>query len=185
MAWYKKGHIPWAKGRKFTEEHRKKMSIAQSGKNNAMYGMNGKLNPMWGRKHSEETKQKIAEKSKGRWLGKRHKESSKIKASISHKKLVILGIHPSWKGGKTSETMRIRTSKEYRDWRIAIFTRDNYICQKCGAKSGNGKKIFLNADHIKPFSKYPNLRFDINNGKTLCLDCHKQTDTFGRKALYA
>ena len=179
---YQKGHIPWTKGRKFTEEHRKKISIGNSGENNAMYGKSGELNPMWGRKHSEETKSKIAATSKGRWSGKTHKETSKIKASLTHKRMVELGIHPSWKGGKTSEIMLLRTSKPYRDWRKAVFTRDNYTCRECGARNGNGEAVYLNADHIKPFALYPELRFDLSNGRTLCLRCHKQTSTFGFKS---
>ena len=39
----------------------------------------------------------------------------------------------------------------------------------------------LNADHIKPFSLFPELRFDLNNGRTLCVECHKKTDTYCEK----
>lgn len=80
---------------------------------------------------------------------------------------------------------RIRYSKKMSLWRIGVFTRDNYTCQKCGARNGNGKTIILHADHIKPFALFPELRFDLSNGRTLCVPCHQNTDTFGRKPIYA
>lgn len=78
---------------------------------------------------------------------------------------------------------RIRYSKKMDDWRKAVFERDNYTCQHCGARNGQGHKIILNADHIKPFSLFPESRFDLDNGQTLCVPCHKATPTYGRKAL--
>jgi hypothetical protein len=81
-----------------------------------------------------------------------------------------------WEGGKTKERHKIHNSMEYRDWRRAVFERDNYTCQGCGVR---GK--YLEADHIKPFSRYPELRFDVKNGRTLCKPCHRKTDTFGSK----
>ena len=63
---------------------------------------------------------------------------------------------------------RDRNSPEYREWRDAVFKRDMYACQRCG-KIG----VRLNAHHIKPWAKYEELRFDVNNGLTLCEGCHK------------
>lgn len=79
-----------------------------------------------------------------------------------------------WKGGVTPIYKKIRKSPEYIAWRTSVFERDNYTCIWCGQ---NGKE--LNADHIKSFAHYPELRFDISNGRTLCVTCHKKTDTYG------
>ena len=65
------------------------------------------------------------------------------------------------------ETARKRNNYKYRDWRKNILKRDSYKCTKCGCN------IKLNVHHIKEFSKYPKLRFDLNNGITLCNECHK------------
>lgn len=84
----------------------------------------------------------------------------------------------NWRGGITKESFLIRTSPLYKEWRTCVFERDNYTCVWCGVYGGK-----LNADHIKPFSAYPELRFDLNNGRTLCIDCHKKTPTYGINAL--
>lgn len=80
-----------------------------------------------------------------------------------------------WKGGVTPEHERIRKSKIYKDWRISVFKRDNFKCQNCGY---TGNK--LEAHHVKPFALYPELRFDIDNGKTLCKECHDLEETINQ-----
>lgn len=87
--------------------------------------------------------------------------------------------------GKTPESKKIRTSKEYKLWRTSVFERDNYTCLDCGIKNheGLGHRVELNADHIKSFAHFPELRFDINNGRTLCRECHTKTDNFGSKGI--
>lgn len=63
-----------------------------------------------------------------------------------------------------------RNSRPYIEWRVAVFERDKYTCQKCGSIGG-----YLHAHHIKEWEYYPELRYDIDNGITLCRrPCHKQ-----------
>jgi len=63
---------------------------------------------------------------------------------------------------------------EYKRWRLAVFKRDGNKCVECGSSHD------LEADHIKPKSKFPELVFDVDNGRTLCYECHKKTRTYGR-----
>jgi len=60
---------------------------------------------------------------------------------------------------------------------MGSFERDNFQCVFGGKEHSND----LRADHIKPFALYPELRFEIDNGRTLCESCHRKTDTFGSK----
>ena len=84
--------------------------------------------------------------------------------------------HWQWKGGKTKKRPHYNNCK-YRNWRRAVFKRDKYTCQDCGIKTykGLGKTIRLEAHHKKSWKKYPNFRFNIDNGITLCVKCHRLT----------
>ncbi len=77
--------------------------------------------------------------------------------------------HPRWQGGKTPLNQRERNKIEYSEWRLMIFGRDNFTCQHCGKRGS-----YLNAHHIKSFTSHSELRLDIDNGITLCLECHKK-----------
>lgn len=81
---------------------------------------------------------------------------------------------PSWKGGKTPEKIILRMSRRYKEWREVVYRRDNYTCQMCGKRGCR-----LVADHIKSFAHFPELRFDLTNGRTLCVGCHKKTGNYG------
>lgn len=89
--------------------------------------------------------------------------------------------HHNWKGGITTENAKTRSSRRYAKWRTTVFERDDYTCIDCCARNGNGVAIYLEAHHIKSFAEYPDLRFDIDNGITLCRGCHKKTETYARR----
>ena len=66
------------------------------------------------------------------------------------------------------ENYEKRVSPEYKRWKKAVLERDGYKCQHCGEEND------LHVHHIKSFSKYPELRYEVSNGITLCKKCHKK-----------
>ena len=130
----------------------------------------------WGKKVSKTLKRLYKEgKLKKPMLGKKHKEES-IKLMKKNRTGKCKGKDsPHWKGGISTENEIIRGSTKYKEWRKKVFKRDNYTCQNsncefCHNKRG-GNKI---AHHIKSFSKYTKLRFDIDNGISLCEKFHEK-----------
>lgn len=145
-------------GRNKSPETKKKIGDAQRGK-----------------PKSEQFRRKLSEHMKGKpsfWKGKKHSTEFSALMSAVHGG----ANHHNWKGGISSEHSKIRASGEYARWRKAVLARDNYTCKLCGVRGGH-----LNADHIKPFAAYPDLRFCLENGRTLCVPCHKTTETYGGK----
>lgn len=132
-------------------------------------------------------------------LGKRNSPATEFKKGLIPWNFGKQNPHSSgknnsnWKGGVTKLQEKIRKSFKYRQWRSDVFQRDHYTCQDCSAKNGvgNGETI-LNADHIKPFAlilqeslidtfekaMICEQLWNINNGRTLCIDCHKKTPTY-------
>lgn len=55
----------------------------------------------------------------------------------------------------------------HKAWAVAVISRDNATCQRCGVSG-----VELHAHHIKPYQDFPELRWDISNGLTLCYRCH-------------
>lgn len=145
-----------------SEEHKKKIGDAQRGISKPL--------------HTEEWKK---ENSK-RMIGNKHAKGTKH--TLEWRKLMSQKLKGDkcylWRGGINKINDTIRKSLEYKLWREAVFERDNYTCVWCGARSKTGVQVTLNADHIKQFAYYPELRFAIDNGRTLCVPCHKTTDTY-------
>jgi hypothetical protein len=151
-----KGKAPWSKGKHLSAEQKNNISKGQMNISKESY---------------ERRKESC------RLLGKRPRTKKHLdNLSKSHIGKRMGAEHPNWKGGITPTVWKIRNSRDYRLWRTAVFERDNYTCVWCG-KHG----VYLEADHIKPFCDYPELRFAIDNGRTLCKECHKKTDNYGSK----
>jgi len=132
-----------------------------------------------GLKKTAEHKKKIGLAHKGRkapWVSERNRKHSGPKSY-------------SWKGGISLMGERIRQTEEYQKWRKGIFKRDDYACQKCGAVG------YIQAHHIMRFAKLlkkynictikeaKNCKglWNIDNGITLCLRCHKKTKNYSGK----
>jgi len=164
-------------GRHMSEETRKKLSDANTGKKRVVsietrkrlseallsYYANGGVvrNGRLGKKASKETPQKLSDSHRGKKVPSRQKENCHF-----------------WKGGITEINRKIRASLDYRVWRTYVFKRDNFVCILCECPNEEN----LEAHHINNFGDYPELRFIVDNGVTLCKNCHKLFhNKFGKK----
>jgi hypothetical protein len=78
--------------------------------------------------------------------------------------------NPNWNPLKTDEERLIeRNFPEYREWAKLIKARDKYICQCCGIYGGR-----LIAHHLDGYGWCKEKRTDINNGITMCRECHTE-----------
>ncbi len=102
-----------------------------------------------------------------------HTEESKKKISVAGRAKGIRGSAVwNWKGGISKGYKTGYYSSQYKDWRNAVFARANFRCERCSAAG------YLTAHHIKSFAKYPELRFDLDNGQCLCEPCHAAVDNY-------
>lgn len=137
-----------------------------------------------GRKLSEDHKEKIKLAMIGNKYGRYLKGKKKPPRTEEHKKHMSENHadfrgskHPCWKGGISKIDNIIRNSPQYILWRKKVFIRDSFTCTICGKSGGK-----INAHHIKSFKTYPELRFEVSNGITMCIKCHyigrKETPIF-------
>lgn len=74
----------------------------------------------------------------------------------------------NWKGAQIPDEVRQRRSYDTKIWREACLKRDDFKCTLCGSAEK------LHVHHILEFADYPERRWDINNGKTVCVFCHEK-----------
>lgn len=139
---FKKGITPWNKGKTgiYSKQTLQKMGFVSKG-----------------RKLTEEHKKKIG-------LGNKGKKGFGLKGEMS----------PRWKGG-ISHINKLERTKFRQTIQKQVFERDDYTCQLCGQRNGD-----LQVDHIQSWSEYIELRFSMDNCRTLCMNCHYRI-TFHRE----
>jgi hypothetical protein len=172
---YKKGDKPWNTGLKkpFTEEEIKAkpwLFTSEKSKGNTNGFKKGEVGYWTGKKRPEMVgntngfkvgnKVNLGRKYSTRW--------NKGKTAETDSRILTGENHPNWNDGITPINNKIRTSANGVMWRKAVLVRDNFTCQKYGVRGG-----VLCAHHINNFAEFPELRFAIDNGITLCEKAHK------------
>ena len=144
------------KGQHRTDECKLKLSKSKIGENN----------PMFGKKHTQEWKDNLSFKLKGQKRTPEQRQRMKIAQTkfFDNK-------------GRNPQIRSKHEGAEYVNWRTKVFQRDNWTCQTCQMRG-----VFLQAHHIKSWRRFPELRYDINNGITLCKNpCHLLANKEQRK----
>ena len=137
-------------------------------------------------KHSDASKKKMSDSKKGipawnkgkpaPWAKGNKYSAGKIPWNKGLKGFRSGPQNNNWRGGVTSLHEKIRKSPEYKEWRDGVLKRDKWRCVKCGVVQS--RKVKIIADHIKPFTLFPALRFVVENGRTFCKPCD---DKYGFK----
>ena len=160
------------KGYKHTPEAIEKNRQAHLGKIPWNKGLKGVMKA-WnkGISQSEETKEKIRQAN----IGKKYGEETRNK----HRESLLGDKNPRWKGGKQfwQENELKHLSSKYMSWMLDVKKRDNWKC-RINNKDCCGR---LEAHHILTWKKHPELRYNINNGITLCAFHHprgKKSENF-------
>lgn len=99
--------------------------------------------------------------------GKTHSDETREKISLSLTELYKdKSVHPRWKEDRSSVKVGERKLHDplQKQWRQAVKNRDGWKCKIAnGDCSGR-----LEAHHILRWSDHPELRYELNNGITLC-----------------
>lgn len=133
--------------RTLTKETKQKLKKSRANQLPPTLGKNLKRHPEW-----------------KKFFGKGYNISEKTRKKKSN--LISGNKNPNWRGGVWSANNSQRNSKNSILWKKTILTKDNFSCKACGSIS------FLEIHHINNFSEFPELRLAIDNGITLCHNCH-------------
>jgi len=149
-----------------TEAQRKKVGDAERGEKGHFFG----------KRLSDEHKKKISDGHTQFWTNnpdaRKEKSNERKQFFMDNPDKCLSGENnPNWKGGITKWRIQLWHSETYKNWRYSVFKRDKHVCQMCGARGEE-------AHHIKPVRDHKNdlSILDINNGITLCKDCHRSVN---------
>jgi len=157
---FKKGNIPWTKGKPCSEETKKKISESHKGKPSARKGQYC----------STESKKRMSEAHKGQIAWNKGKKGCYSKETIRKMSEAKKGSkNLSWKGGQSKTYQLHIRERDWKKWGRKTYKRDNYQCQLCGKKGGR-----LNSHHIIPWRVSHNDK--TNNLITLCIPCHNKVE---------
>lgn len=113
----------------------------------------------WGKKNSHTAWNK----------GKTFSIEYRKKLSDAHMGKLRGELSPNWIKDRTKiKTYKWRTNSNYKQWNKQCRERDGHSC-KINNKDCDGR---LEVHHILPARDYPELRYDNNNGITLCFSHH-------------
>lgn len=172
-------------------EHKCHAHVTYCSKTCRLNGEWGRMNKVLnlGRRHTEEHKKKMSKTARKLKIWQvLLRPDVREKALLASRKRLLGNKSPlkgrkapwaagennfNWKGGITSENYRQRRTFGM-TMQKAVFERDNYTCQLCSVRGVN-----LQVDHIQSWAEYVDLRFSMDNCRTLCANCHYEI-TFGR-----
>lgn len=162
-------------GKHHTEETKKKMSKAHQGKTLTeahKKAISGHI--PWNKGLTKETDERVKINTEKTMITMRKNNLYGLKKGMKDPKGAEAkrgNKNPNWQGGKTPYNRKYHGTERWRTWREKVYKRDNYTCQDCKQRGGK-----LHPHHIIPISKDPSPKnvFNIDNGQTLCVGCHRE-----------
>ena len=138
------------------------------------------------RPKSSSTKRKLSEAKTMGYASGKYVPHNRGKRMSEAQKRKIAETRRIRYGTRASLNKKVRYTSKYKSWRTAVFQRDSYTCQRCGTSSKKARcRVYLHAHHRVPldvllrgltFAKAmqcPSV-WDISNGETLCVSCHRR-----------